>query len=225
MPKPKTIEQRMMRSISCGYKEEAIRCIEAGADVDYVDAFGVTPLLKSCREGSEPVLRALLARGANYYQIESNGMSLLHHLAGMANLSDDPSTYLRPLDIILEFDEEENYFGRLIDGFGKTAFETLNPELQSLYSGRAMRFRRTFPTGGASQEAAAHLATPVTMAREEVGGVLKPGPSGLLIRFGGLFQAVFGNCAAPSSDLSTELEPMAISDDAGRAAAKAGFVS
>jgi len=52
--------------------------VEAGADIDAVNAFGNTPLHIACLNGHESVSRHLVASGADYNLINHAGQSAVH---------------------------------------------------------------------------------------------------------------------------------------------------
>ena len=66
-------------------------CISHGADVNYTNAYGFTPLMCACRFGSNlkiPMIKLLLEKGANV-NAQSNGFTpLMHAIVGIKNIMD-----------------------------------------------------------------------------------------------------------------------------------------
>lgn len=70
--------EQLMSSIRGDRQEEVLKCIQKGADVNFMDEKGETPLLCAVKRGSLNILDLLLEKGADVQQILQNSNTVLH---------------------------------------------------------------------------------------------------------------------------------------------------
>ena len=69
------------RAIRSGDRQNVLRAIEAGADIQLADAHGITPLMAAVRANRPEIAELLIDRGARVRAADRRGFTALHYAA------------------------------------------------------------------------------------------------------------------------------------------------